>query len=75
MIPEYQHEREKPDGEAAPDFDKQAGLITAVAQDYRTREVRMVGFMDRVAWRRTLETGFAHYHSRSRRRLWKKGES
>ncbi|MFP4067513.1 MAG: phosphoribosyl-AMP cyclohydrolase [Spirochaetaceae bacterium] len=75
MIPEYLHERENPDAEVAPDFDKQDGLITAVAQDYRTREVRMVGFMDREAWRRTLETGFAHYHSRSRRRLWKKGES
>ena len=57
------------------DFDKLGGLITAVAQDAETLEVRMVGFMDRTAWERTLETGYAHYYSRSRERLWKKGES
>jgi phosphoribosyl-AMP cyclohydrolase len=57
------------------DFGKLDGLVTAVVQDAETREVRMVGFMDREAWERTLETGYAHYHSRSRNTLWKKGET
>ncbi len=51
------------------------GLITAIAQDYKTGEVLMVAFMDREALGKTIETGKAHYWSRSRRKLWKKGES
>lgn len=51
------------------------GLITAIAQDYRTGEVLMVAFMDRKALEKTIETKRAHYWSRSRRMLWKKGES
>lgn len=54
-------------------FDKD-GLIPAIAQDARTREILMVAYMNRAALRRTLETGFAHYYSRSRGQLWKKGE-
>jgi phosphoribosyl-AMP cyclohydrolase len=57
------------------DFDKLDGLVTAVAQDADTAEVRMIGFMDRAAWERTLQTGYAHYYSRSRGKLWKKGET
>ena len=57
-----------------PRFDA-AGLLTAVAQDAATGEVLMVAFMDREALEATRETGFAHFHSRSRGRLWKKGES
>jgi len=57
-----------------PKFDA-AGLLTAVAQDAATDEVLMVAFMDREALDATRETGFAHFHSRSRGRLWKKGES
>ncbi|MBC2652104.1 phosphoribosyl-AMP cyclohydrolase [Novosphingobium flavum] len=57
-----------------PKFDSQ-GLLTAVVIDSRTRDVLMVAFMDRVALDATIETGFAHFHSRSRGRLWKKGES
>lgn len=57
-----------------PKFDA-AGLLTAVAQDAATGEVLMVAFMDREALEATRETGFAHFHSRSRGRLWKKGES
>ena len=60
---------------AAPDFSKLHGLVAAVAQDAGTGEVLMLGFQDREAWEATLATGFAHYHSRSRGRLWKKGES
>lgn len=54
-------------------FNKE-GLIPAIAQDARTGHVLMMAYMNRVAIRRTLETGFAHYYSRSRGRLWKKGE-
>lgn len=58
-----------------PDFDKSGGLIAAVAQDAETREVLMLAWMDREAWDKTLETGEAHYYSRSRQKLWHKGES
>ncbi len=51
------------------------GLITAIAQDYKTGEVLMVAFMDKEALEKTIETKKAHYWSRSRRKLWKKGES
>ena len=61
-------------GAFLPRFDS-AGLLTAVAQDSATREILMVAFMDREALEATRETGFAHFHSRSRGRLWKKGES
>ena len=57
-----------------PKFDS-AGLLTVVAQDSASGEVLMVAFMDREAIEATRETGFAHFHSRSRGRLWKKGES
>lgn len=61
-------------GDFLPKFDS-AGLLTAVAQDAATGEVLMVAFMDAEALAATRETGFAHFHSRSRGRLWKKGES
>ncbi len=51
------------------------GLITAIAQDYKTGEVLMVAFMDEEALNKTLETKKVFYWSRSRRKLWKKGES
>jgi phosphoribosyl-AMP cyclohydrolase len=57
-----------------PRFDS-AGLLTAIAQDAATSEVLMVAFMDAEALDATRKTGFAHFHSRSRGRLWKKGES
>ena len=60
--------------EFLPQFDS-AGLLTAVAQDAATGDVLMVAFMDAEALAATRETGFAHFHSRSRGRLWKKGES
>ncbi|MGE0787745.1 MAG: bifunctional phosphoribosyl-AMP cyclohydrolase/phosphoribosyl-ATP diphosphatase HisIE [Sandaracinaceae bacterium] len=50
------------------------GLVTVVAQDRASGEVRMVAFADRTAIDRTIETGLAHFHSRSRGRLWQKGE-
>ena len=51
------------------------GLLTAVAVDADSREVLMVAFMDAEALAATRETGLAHFHSRSRARLWMKGES
>ena len=57
------------------DFQKSDGLITAVIQDYATGRVLMVGYMNAEAFRLTVETGFATFYSRSRRKLWLKGES
>lgn len=57
-----------------PKFDAN-GLLTAVAVDRASRAVLMVAFMDAEALEATRNTGFAHFHSRSRGRLWKKGES
>lgn len=57
------------------DFSKLDGLITAVIQDHASGEVLMVGFMNEEAYRRTLESGFATFYSRSRKKLWIKGES
>jgi len=51
------------------------GLVTAIAQDYKTGEVLMVAFMDKEALQKTIETKRGYYWSRSRRKLWKKGES
>lgn len=51
------------------------GLITAIAQDFKTGEVLMVAFMDKEALKKTIETRRAFYWSRSRCKLWKKGES
>lgn len=51
------------------------GLLPAVVQDYLTKEVLMLAFINRQAWQKTLQTGKAHYWSRSRNTLWLKGES
>lgn len=56
-------------------FDKQSGLIAAVVQDSRTRRVLMVGYMNREALEKTLATGHVTFFSRSRQKLWTKGES
>lgn len=58
--------------ELAPRFDEQ-GLIPAVTTDHATGELLMVGYMNREALARTIETGEAHYFSRSRQVLWHKG--
>lgn len=49
------------------------GLIAAVAQDFETKEILMLAWMNREAFDKTLETGEAHYWSRSRSELWHKG--
>lgn len=58
-----------------PDFEKGKGLVPAVVQDYETGEVLMLAYMNRESWLKTLETGKAHYWSRSRDCLWLKGET
>jgi phosphoribosyl-ATP pyrophosphohydrolase/phosphoribosyl-AMP cyclohydrolase len=57
------------------DFDKLGGLLPAVVQDSRDREVLMVGFMNREALERTLESGYVTFYSRTRQQLWMKGET
>ena len=57
------------------DYSKLDGLVPAIIQDHATGRVLMLGFMNEDAFRRTVETGFATFYSRSRQKLWLKGES
>jgi phosphoribosyl-AMP cyclohydrolase len=59
--------------EFSPKFDDN-GLITAIAQDAKTGQILMTAFMNREALDLTIQTGCATYYSRSRQKLWKKGE-
>ena len=56
------------------DFEKSGGLVPAIAQDADTGEVLMLAWMNREAFEETLRTGRAVYFSRSRNKLWRKGE-
>jgi phosphoribosyl-AMP cyclohydrolase len=58
----------------AIDFEKGDGLVPVIVQDYRSRDVLMAAYMNEEAWNRTIKTGKAHFYSRSRQRLWFKGE-
>jgi phosphoribosyl-AMP cyclohydrolase len=57
------------------DFEKENGLIPAIVQDHANNEILMLGFMNREALAKTRETGFVTFYSRSRKKLWTKGES
>ena len=57
------------------DFTKGGGLIPVVVQDYKRKEVLMVAYMNEDALKKTLDTGYATYWSRSRKKLWMKGET
>lgn len=57
------------------DFSKLDGLIPAVVQDETSNEVLMVGFMNEAAWRLTRESGYVTFFSRTRQKLWMKGET
>jgi phosphoribosyl-AMP cyclohydrolase len=57
-----------------PDFSKGGGLLPAIAQDAASGRVLMLAYMNDLAWEKTVETGKAHYWSRSRQQLWLKGE-
>lgn len=56
-------------------FSKGGGLVVAIAQDYKTKDVLMQAFINEEAWQETLKTGKAVYFSRSRNKLWRKGET
>lgn len=56
------------------DFDKMDGLVPAIIQDADTAKVLMLGFMNREAYDKTMETGKVTFYSRTRKRLWTKGE-
>ena len=57
------------------DFKKLDGLVATVVQDEKTGRVLMVGFMNEESWKKTVETGFVTFFSRSRNKLWMKGET
>jgi len=58
------------------DFSKiEGGLIPVIAQDYQTKEVLMLAFANKTAIELSLETGLMHYYSRSRQKVWQKGET
>ncbi|MBQ7730401.1 MAG: phosphoribosyl-AMP cyclohydrolase [Lentisphaeria bacterium] len=56
------------------DFKKSGGLIPAIAQDWKTGEVLMLAYINEESWKETLKTGHGVYWSRSRSKLWHKGE-
>ena len=58
----------------ALDFDKMGGLIPAIIQDARTKNVLMLGFMNKEAYEKTLEINKVTFFSRTKNRLWTKGE-
>jgi phosphoribosyl-AMP cyclohydrolase len=57
------------------DFDKEGGLIPAIVQDDTNGEILMLGFMNREAYNLTCKTGYVTFFSRSRQKLWTKGET
>ena len=63
-----------PDPDLRPDFTKQDGLVAAIAQCSTTKELLMLAWMNEEAYNETVRTGKAVYYSRSRKRLWRKGE-
>lgn len=57
------------------DFSKNDGLVPVIVQDSETKEVLMLAYADAQAFEMTLKSGYAHFYSRSRKKIWKKGES
>ena len=57
------------------DFEKGGGLIPVIVQDTESKDILMFAYATREAVEKTVETGYAHYYSRSRKELWKKGET
>ena len=57
------------------DFDKMDGLVPGIVQDARTGEVLMLGFLNPISYAKTLESGFVTFWSRTRQKLWMKGET
>lgn len=63
-----------PTRDNGPDFSRSDGLLPAIAQDAQTGEVLMLAYMNAESYAETLATGQAIYYSRSRKKLWRKGE-
>lgn len=61
--------------QSEPNFSKGDGLLPAIVQDADSGEILMLAYMNRDAWQRTKETGTATFFSRSRNKLWVKGET
>ena len=57
------------------DFNKMDGLVPGIVQDARTGETLMLGFLNTASYAKTLETGFVTFWSRTRQKLWMKGET
>ena len=57
------------------DFEKMDGLVPGIVQDARTGEMLMLGFLNATSYQKTLETGFVTFWSRTRQKLWMKGET
>ena len=57
------------------DFEKLGGLVPAIVQDSASGEILMLGFMNDVAWEKTLSLGYVTFFSRTRNQLWTKGET
>ena len=57
------------------DFNKENGLLPVIIQDFKTRQILMLGYMNPEAYAKTLETGRVWFYSRSRQALWLKGET
>ena len=57
------------------DFEKMDGLVPGIVQDWKTGELLMVGFLNETSYRKTVETGFVTFWSRTRQKLWMKGET
>ena len=59
----------------AIDFDKAGGLVAGIVQDARSGQVLMLGFLNEQSWTKTQESGFVTFWSRTRNKLWMKGET
>lgn len=57
------------------DFEKENGMVPAIIQDVTNSAVLMLGYMNKVAYKKTVDTGYVHFWSRSRNELWLKGET
>jgi len=57
------------------DWDKVNGLVPAIVQDFKSSQVLMLGYMNKEALENTVNTNFVHFYSRTKKRLWKKGET
>jgi phosphoribosyl-AMP cyclohydrolase len=77
LEPNQQQKREKEKMTEFPkiDFAKTEGLVPGIVQDAKTGEMLMLGFLNEVSYQKTLETGFVTFWSRSRNKLWMKGET